>query len=125
MIRLEKPYTELERLNFIVEYNHRQGLTIEETETALVAKEVTSQEVDVNMLTMTALDLVQLIMKAGVSAETIRNFLDSHAELDLMLKCCKDVYCGVVRQKLPIIIGEVTITDDMVVKAFKDKYEIQ
>jgi len=37
--KLEKPYTEEQRLNFIVEYNHNQGLTIEQTETALYALE--------------------------------------------------------------------------------------
>lgn len=37
--KLEYPYTEEERENFIVEYNHNQGLTIEETEQALFALE--------------------------------------------------------------------------------------
>ena len=32
---LFKPYTEEERLNFIIEYNHNQGFIIEETEEAL------------------------------------------------------------------------------------------
>lgn len=35
--KLEKPYTDNERINFIVTYNHRQGLMIEETGTALYA----------------------------------------------------------------------------------------
>lgn len=34
---LLKPYTEEERINFIVEYNHNQGLRIEETDTFLCA----------------------------------------------------------------------------------------
>ena len=36
---LKYPYTEEERTNFIVEYNHNQGLVIEETETAIYALE--------------------------------------------------------------------------------------
>jgi hypothetical protein len=36
---LKYPYTEEERANFIVEYNHNQGLRIEETELALYALE--------------------------------------------------------------------------------------
>lgn len=36
---LLKPYTEEERINFIVQYNHNMGLLIEETETALYALE--------------------------------------------------------------------------------------
>ena len=38
--KLDKPYTEKAKQNFIVEYNHNQGLKIEETETALYALEV-------------------------------------------------------------------------------------
>lgn len=38
--KLEKPYTEEQRADFIVEYNHQQGLKIEETEEALFALEV-------------------------------------------------------------------------------------
>ena len=30
---LQKPYTENERMNFVVVYNHNQGYVIEETET--------------------------------------------------------------------------------------------
>lgn len=36
---LKQPYTEEERANFIVEYNHNQGLLIEETDKALYALE--------------------------------------------------------------------------------------
>ena len=36
---LEKPYTDKQRADFIVAYNHQQGLTIEETDTALYALE--------------------------------------------------------------------------------------
>lgn len=35
--KLEKPYTDKQRADFIVEYNHNQGLTIQETETAIHA----------------------------------------------------------------------------------------
>lgn len=37
--KLEKPYTEESRLDFIVTYNHNQGFLIEETEDALYALE--------------------------------------------------------------------------------------
>ena len=35
--KIEKPYSEKEKLNFIVEYNHKQGLRIKETNTAIYA----------------------------------------------------------------------------------------
>lgn len=37
--KLEKPYTSKERIEFIVKYNHKQGLNIKETESALFALE--------------------------------------------------------------------------------------
>ena len=42
---LQKPYTENERMDFIVEYNHNQGFVIEETETELQALDYTDEEV--------------------------------------------------------------------------------
>ena len=44
--RLEKPYSEDEKLNFIVENNHNKGLVIEESETALYALEAWEKLVD-------------------------------------------------------------------------------
>lgn len=42
--QLLKPYTESQRIDFVVEYNHKQNLLIEETETALVAMGKTEEE---------------------------------------------------------------------------------
>lgn len=43
---LQKPYTENERMDFIVEYNHNQGFVIEETETELQALWYTEEELE-------------------------------------------------------------------------------
>ena len=37
--KLEKPYTDIQRADFIVNYNHKQNLMIEETDNALYALE--------------------------------------------------------------------------------------
>lgn len=42
--QLEKPYTEEQRLQFIVNFNHKLGYTLEETETHLNAMGYTEQE---------------------------------------------------------------------------------
>lgn len=42
---LNKPYTEQQRLNFIVEQNHQNGYEIRETETALEAWGYTEEEI--------------------------------------------------------------------------------
>ena len=44
--KLEKPYTDAQRADFIVENNHNKGLVIEETETALYALEAWEKLVD-------------------------------------------------------------------------------
>ena len=44
--KLNKPYTENQRADFIVEYNHRKGLLIEETEEGLIAKEPPQPSLD-------------------------------------------------------------------------------
>ena len=41
---LKKPYTENEKLDFVVEYNHNQSYEIKETETALEAWGYTEEE---------------------------------------------------------------------------------
>lgn len=41
---LKQPYTDEERENFIVEYNHRQGYKIEEADNALLAWGYTEEE---------------------------------------------------------------------------------
>ena len=42
--QLDKPYTEEQRINFIVEQNHQKGYEIRETETALEAWGLTEEE---------------------------------------------------------------------------------
>lgn len=42
---LKQPYTEDERMEFIVQYNHAMGYTIEETETELQALGFTEEEI--------------------------------------------------------------------------------
>ncbi len=44
--KLNKPYTEKQRIDFIIQYNHNQGLLIEETSEALYALEANEIMVD-------------------------------------------------------------------------------
>lgn len=43
---LKKPYTDIERMSFIVSYNHQLGYEIKETETELQALGYTVEEID-------------------------------------------------------------------------------
>ena len=139
--KLEKPYTEIERADFIVLHNHQNNRKIEETETALFAledneimvdgepqinpdyeeKQRQAEEERVNNLTMTALDFLKVLYTIGLTREQVHNYLDEHPELDEQLKYCQNVWCGVVKQLCPIVIGETEITVQMVEQAFKVK----
>ena len=122
--KLNKPYTDEERCNFIVEYNHRQGYKIEEADNALLAwgyteEEKRQQEQDcINHLKMTSLDFLKCLYSLGLTREQVYTFLDENTEIKEELTYCQNVYCGVVKQLLPITIGEFTLTSEMVEQAF-------
>lgn len=92
----------------------------------LTPEEVELKEQDkINHLTMTALDFVNYIKKAGVSDEIILQYLQANPSVQLQLTLCQNVYCGVVRQLCPIkITEELILTDEQVVNMFKDKHKI-
>ena len=92
----------------------------------LTPEEVMLKEQDkINHLTMTALDFVTYIKKAGVSDEIILQYLQANPSVQLQLTLCQNVYCGVVRQLCPLKISNtVTLTDEMVVSFFKKKHNI-
>lgn len=75
----------------------------------------------VGNLTMTALDFITFLRQSGLSLEQIRAYLDSNIELDTQLKYCQNVYCRVASSVMPITVGDITITSEMVENAFKIK----
>lgn len=128
---LNKPYTESERLSFIVEQNHKLGYTIEEQTDKIVALGKTQEEVvrgqedRINHLTCTALDLITFIKSLGLTDEQVLAYLQANPSLQLQLTLCQNVLCGVVRQLCPLKISDiVTLTDEMVVSFFKKKHNI-
>lgn len=128
---LLKPYTESERLSFIVEQNHKLGYIIEEQADKIIALGKTQEEIvkeqeeRLNHLTCTALDIATLIKTLGLTDAEILHFLNDNPSIQLQLTLCKDVYCGVVRQLCPVKLSEkLTLTDEMVVAFFKKKYNI-
>lgn len=76
--KLIKPYTEEQKLNFIVEQNHNNGYEIRETETALEAWGYTTEELEqqektrIAQLSMTGADVERAIYQAkGIDFEDI------------------------------------------------------
>ncbi len=85
---LLKPYTDNERMDFIVQYNHVMGYTIEETETELQALGYTEEEIaqqkkeSVAMLSLTRGDVFRgLLLAKGVTRLQLRGMIEGNAEL--------------------------------------------
>lgn len=88
---LNKPYTEAQRMDFIVEYNHKQGYTIEEgvnnegveclQALGFTEEELQAQERErINMLSLTAADVERAIYKAkGMDFEDIVSLVETQA----------------------------------------------
>ena len=131
---LEKPYTTKERIEFILEYNRKQGCLIEilEDETMQASNMVKTDEElaqeeqnRINHLTCTALDLITFIKSLCLTDEQILAYLQANPSVQLQLTLCQNVFCGVVRQLCPLKISDtVTLTDEMVVSFFKKKHNI-
>ena len=92
---LEKPYTENQRMDFIVEYNHNQGCEIEELEDKTLQafemvktpEELAQEERErLDMLSMTRGDVFEaLILAKGLTKPQIRAMIEQ-AELDTVTK---------------------------------------
>ena len=131
---LKSPYTTKERIEFILEYNRKQGCLIEilEDETMQASNMVKTDEElaqeeqnRINHLTCTALDLITFIKSLGLTDEQILAYLQANPSVQLQLTLCQNVFCGVVRQLCPLKISDtVTLTDEMVVSFFKKKHNI-
>lgn len=129
--KLEKPYSQEEYINFVIQYNRKLGCVIEFKDGKVIALEKTDEERArekedlINRLTCTALDLITFIKSLGLTDEQVLVYLQANPSFQLQLTFCKDVYCGVVRQLCPIKISEeLIITDEQIIKFFKDKNKI-
>ena len=81
---LKKPYTETQRMDFVVEYNHKQGYVIEETETELQALGYTEEELNeqekerIQELSMTRSDFFDgTIMAWGIGQDELLVLIQS------------------------------------------------
>lgn len=75
----------------------------------------------INNLTMTALDFITFLKQAGITDEQIEAYLNANLDVKHQLQFCQNVYCGVAKALMPISVGDITITAEMVETAFKVK----
>ena len=121
----------IDTLTFMPQYKDleikevKEGYTIYNFEIVTDEEARVKSEEYVNYLTMTSLDFINVLRSFGLSLTQIKSYLANNIELDTQLTYCRDVFCGVVRQRLPIKYEGITITDDMIVKAFKSKHNIE
>ena len=88
----------------------------------LTSNEIAEREAErVGELTMTALDFITFLRQCGLTLEQIRAYLNANIELDTQLTYCQNVYCKVARAVMPLTVGDITITAEMVEQAFKRK----
>ena len=81
---LQKPYTENERMDFVVEYNHQLGYTINETKTELQALGYTEEELELQeqeriaRLHLTRGDVFRGLLQAkGVTRTQLRAMIEA------------------------------------------------
>lgn len=100
---LVKPYTEKERIDFIVENNHNKGYTIEELENGSLQafemvktdEEKTQEEKErIAMLKMTPRDFLLAVVDMGVDYSKIKELMSSNPRVEIELQYCNNVYRG-------------------------------
>ena len=122
---LNKPYTEEERIEFIVEYNHNQGLTIEETETELQALGYTDEELEqfekerVAKLKLTKREVfLGLYQAKGITPDMIKaQITDPQALIEF--EYANDYYRG--NPLIDVIGAQLGITSEQLDKFFETK----
>ena len=98
---LIKPYTEEQRIKFIVEQNHRLGYYIEEQSTKLVALGFTQEELNQeernrkDMLALTRCDVLKALYQAkGITPNDIKVLLKDNVEALIELEYAQNFYRG-------------------------------
>ena len=98
---LIKPYTEEQRMKFIVEQNHRLGYSIEEQSTKLVALGFTQEELKQqernrkDMLALTRCDVLKALYRAkGITPNDIKALLKDNVEALIELEYAQSFYRG-------------------------------
>ena len=93
---LQKPYTDEERMDFVVKYNHKLGYTIEETEDELQALGYTEEELalqekeHIAKLFLTGADVERGIYQAkGMDFDDIMAFVSANPLEGLDIKALK------------------------------------
>lgn len=123
LVEVDIPKTNRE---YHIEYNEtsdeiQEVIVYNETQKEADRREEEEEEAKIADLKMTALDFIGVLKQFGLTSQQIREYLDTHINLDEQLKYCQNVYCGVVQALCPLELYGISITKEMVIHAFKVK----
>lgn len=122
-VTLNKPYSEEERVNFIVEQNHNNGYEIKETETALEAWGYTEEEEQeqerehIGNLQVTKRVFALALQQLGISYTQLKELIASNEQAQLEWDLCVEL-----QRKNPLLdvmaaqLGVTSETLDMIFK---------
>lgn len=94
---LQKPYSENERINFIVQYNHDLGYVIEETETELQALGYTEEELALQEkerianLTCTKRVFALMLQELGITYTMLKQLIATNEQAQLEWDLCVEL----------------------------------
>lgn len=123
--QLNKPYTENQRNDFIVEQNHNLGYEIRETETALEAWGYTEEEIKeqererLNLLSMTKREMFLGLYQAKQIAPDILKAQITDPKALIEFEYANDYYRG--NQLIDVIGGQLGFTSEQLDKFFETK----
>lgn len=95
--RLDIPYTEIEKADFVVEQNHNKGYEIRETETALEAWGYTTQEEEeqeaerISHLKATKRVIALMLRELGVTYSQLKTLIASNEQAQLEWDLCVEL----------------------------------
>ena len=122
---LNKPYTDKERIAFIVEQNHKNGYEIKETETALEAWGYTEEEKQeqerkrINLLSMTKREMFLGLYQAKQITPDMLKAQITDPQALIEFEYANDYYRG--NPLIDIIGGQLGFTSEQLDKFFETK----
>jgi hypothetical protein len=94
---LQKPYTESQRMSFVVAYNHQLGYTINETEDELQALGYTQEELDlqekerISKLTCTKRVFALMLQELGITYTMLKQLIATNEQAQLEWDLCVEL----------------------------------
>lgn len=123
--KLEKPYSQEEYINFVIQYNRKLGCVIDFRENDIVALKETDEELSqrekerIAMLKMTPRDFLLAVVDMGVDYSKIKELMASNPQVEIELQYCNNVYRG--NPLLDQLCGNFGVTAEQLDELFKAK----